>query len=102
MESAPLEVELKLEVMPKSLDRLRRHPAFAGQDGNAGAAQKLVSMYYDTPDFLLRRKGLSLRLRMNGKGQKRRRILPGEILRAPKQRHAKQRPATAPMLSMAR
>ena len=71
MESAPLEVELKLEVMPKSLARLRRHPAFAGQDGNAGATQKLISVYYDTPDFLLRRKGLSLRLRMNGKGQKR-------------------------------
>ena len=71
MKSAPLEVELKLEVMPKSLDRLRRHPAFAGQTGNASATQKLVSVYYDTPDLLLHRKGLSLRLRMNGKGQKR-------------------------------
>ena len=40
MESAPLEVELKLKVMPKSLDRLRRHPALAGQDGNAGATQR--------------------------------------------------------------
>jgi triphosphatase len=71
MESAPLEVELKLEVMPKSLDRLRRHPAFAGQDGNAGTTQTLVSVYYDTPDLLLHRKGLSLRLRTHGKGQKR-------------------------------
>jgi triphosphatase len=57
--------------MPKSLDRLRRHPAFAGQDGNAGTTQTLVSVYYDTPDLLLRRKGLSLRLRTHGKGQKR-------------------------------
>ena len=71
MKSAPLEMELKLEVMPKSLDRLRRHPAFAGQDGNAGTTQTLVSVYYDTPDFLLHRKGLSLRLRTHGKGQKR-------------------------------
>jgi inorganic triphosphatase YgiF len=55
----PGEVELKLEVAPGDVARLRRHPLLAG----LGRPVKMVSTYWDTPDLVLRDAGLTLRIR---------------------------------------
>ena len=53
------EIELKLEFDPANLALIRAHPLLA-TDGTKAA---LHSTYYDTPDFVLRNAGVSLRLR---------------------------------------
>lgn len=56
----PSEIELKLEVDPKDLPRLRASPLLKGR-GKTRA--RLVSRYFDTPDRTLERAGYTLRLR---------------------------------------
>jgi inorganic triphosphatase YgiF len=58
-EGLAAETELKFELTSAELRRLARHPAFA----QAPRVQKLISTYFDTPDFDLRKAGLSLRVR---------------------------------------
>src|SRR5579883_2823699 len=58
------EVELKFAVAPEALRRLRRHPLFAGMPASR---RGVTSTYFDTPDLDLRRRGLALRLRTEGR-----------------------------------
>lgn len=60
MTVVPRESELKLDIDPDDLDRLRRHPLLESANGSADA---LTSVYYDTSDYALRTAGLSLRVR---------------------------------------
>lgn len=59
------EIELKLAVRPDQQGRLSRHPLLT----HAASRQtsKLVNIYYDTPDLLLHRHGIALRLRQDGR-----------------------------------
>jgi len=57
----PLETELKLQVDPRHIARLRGHPLF--KHATRRASGKLHSVYYDTPDLDLWRAGVTLRLR---------------------------------------
>ena len=63
-QTAALETELKLDVSAEHLDLLKRHPLFA--DHKSGHKEELVSIYLDTKDCVLRRNGLSFRLRRKG------------------------------------
>ena len=56
----PREIELKLEFDPDDLARLHAHPLLAG---TGGAQKTLRSTYYDTSDLMLRKAGVSLRVR---------------------------------------
>ena len=56
----PSEIELKLEVAPRDLTRLRGSPLLKG---TAERIDRLVSSYFDTPDHKLRRAGYTLRVR---------------------------------------
>ena len=60
------EIELKLEVPPQGIRKLRRLRSL--RNGSAKRAQEkdLVSVYFDTPKHKLRRKGMSLRVRHIG------------------------------------
>jgi inorganic triphosphatase YgiF len=58
-EGLAAETELKFELTSAELRRLAKHPAFE----QAPRVRKLISTYYDTPDFDLRKAGLSLRVR---------------------------------------
>jgi len=60
------EIELKLRVDPQHLARFRNSSAFAGAQASA-KTQSLESVYYDTEDFALRRRGVTLRVRKQGK-----------------------------------
>lgn len=64
-ERAPQEIELKLDVDPQDLPRLRRNPLLRGE-GESG--DRLVSHYFDTPDHQLRRAGYTLRVRRTKAG----------------------------------
>jgi inorganic triphosphatase YgiF len=55
------ELELKLEVGPRQLARLKTRAL--KPLGEPRARQRLGSVYFDTPDHRLREKGLSLRVR---------------------------------------
>ena len=57
----PLETELKLQIDPRHIARLRGHPLF--KHATRRASRKLHSVYYDTPDLDLWRAGVTLRLR---------------------------------------
>jgi triphosphatase len=61
-EARTSETELKFEIAADSLARLRKHPALAAGAG----AERLRSVYFDTPDHDLRNAGLSLRVREKG------------------------------------
>ena len=54
----PREIELKLEIGPADLARLHAHPLLGD-----GTQRTLRSTYYDTPDLVLRKAGVSLRVR---------------------------------------
>ncbi|MCW6512107.1 CYTH and CHAD domain-containing protein [Lichenifustis flavocetrariae] len=57
----PREVEMKLSLGPADLADMRRH--IAAELGHAGITSRLVSVYYDTPDYELRAQGVTLRVR---------------------------------------
>ncbi len=59
-----IEIELKLLVAAHDVARLRRHPLL--RNATHAPAQRLYSVYYDTPDLKLWRAGLTLRLRRSG------------------------------------
>jgi triphosphatase len=56
----PREIELKLEFDPADLARLHAHPLLGGTDSTKKTVR---STYYDTPDLVLRKAGVSLRVR---------------------------------------
>ena len=58
------EIDLKFRLAPGAAARLAAHPALAGED----SVQSLRSVYFDTPDQVLRRAGWGLRVRATGRG----------------------------------
>src|SRR5262249_11713849 len=60
----PMEIELKFKFAPEALGSMLAHPALQGQEQFV----RLRSTYFDTPDRLLRRAGLGLRVRDTGAG----------------------------------
>ncbi|GEO36128.1 inorganic triphosphatase [Skermanella aerolata] len=60
------EIELKLRIDPEHLARFRNASAFADSTKRA-TTQSLESIYYDTEDFVLRQRGVTLRVRKKGK-----------------------------------
>jgi triphosphatase len=60
------EIELKLLVDPDRLADFNEAPAIAAHARNLGIRKHLKAVYYDTPDQLLRKNGLSLRVRQSG------------------------------------
>jgi inorganic triphosphatase YgiF len=63
----PREIELKLAASPAALETLRGADLIERHARNQGITRRLDAVYYDTPDRLLDRNGLSLRVRRSGK-----------------------------------
>lgn len=61
------EIELKLEMSPDSLARLRRSPAIARYRIGRAITRHLSNVYYDTPDLSLSKEGIALRVRTIGR-----------------------------------
>ena len=64
---AAQEIELKLRAPTGTLEGTRRAPMIVEHAVNQGIVRRLDATYYDTPDRLLDRAGLSLRVRRSGK-----------------------------------
>ena len=64
MASPATETELKFRLGPGAVVRLSGHPALQGEQ----TTDHLRSVYFDTPDSLLRAAGFSLRVRATGSG----------------------------------
>lgn len=60
------EIELKLLVDGDRMAHFNAAPVIAANARNKGTRKHLKSVYYDTPERLLRRNGLSLRVRQSG------------------------------------
>ncbi len=60
------EVELKLLVAADRLADFNEAPAIADHARNKGLRKRLKAVYYDTPERLLQKNGLSLRVRQSG------------------------------------
>lgn len=65
--AAPVEIELKLAIDPAAAVSLRAHPALRAVVGGRARTARVVSTYFDTPDQRLRREGVALRLRRDGR-----------------------------------
>ena len=63
---AASEIELKLLVARERLDAFNEAPAVVAHARNRGSRKHLKAVYYDTPEMLLRKNGLSLRVRQSG------------------------------------
>ncbi len=63
-----MEIELKLLIEPSAVAAFRRHPAIRRCALAAPQTQHLVSIYFDTADRALRRRGLVWRVRRVGRG----------------------------------
>ena len=62
-----IESEVKFEVSPDDLQKLAASRSLRPADGHLPEHKYLVSTYFDTPKHLLRRNGVSLRVRQAGK-----------------------------------
>lgn len=65
MTLAPREIELKLEVAPTAVSGIKRQ--LSQVCANKPSARTLVSVYFDTPRWTLRKHGMSLRVRRVGR-----------------------------------
>jgi triphosphatase len=63
----PNEIELKLLIDPAHLTRLLRHPLLKVHTRRKLPTQRLLSVYYDTPDLTLHKSKTAVRLRRVGK-----------------------------------
>ncbi len=59
----PEETELKLSVRPEHAARIKNHPLVRQLRSGRARTTHVVGTYYDTPDLLLSRRALTLRLR---------------------------------------
>lgn len=62
-----IETEIKFEISPGDLQKLAASRSLRPSDGQLVEHRHLVSTYFDTPTHLLRRNGISLRVRQAGK-----------------------------------
>jgi inorganic triphosphatase YgiF len=62
----PNEIELKLLIDPADIPRLLRHPALKAHTRHKPPTQRLLSIYYDTPDLTLHKNKTAVRLRRAG------------------------------------
>lgn len=62
-----IETEIKFEVSPGDLQKLAASRSLRPSDGQFVEHRHLVSTYFDTPNHLLKRNGISLRVRQAGK-----------------------------------
>ena len=62
-----METELKLLLSAQDLRRLRRDPGVKARQVGRASTRRVHSVYYDTPQQALRRAGLALRLRLDGR-----------------------------------
>lgn len=62
------EIELKLRVLPDSVDRLLRNRLINSLSISPTAREKLYSVYYDTENCNLKREDIALRLRRDDGG----------------------------------
>lgn len=58
------ETELKLSIPPRALRQVSAHPLL--RSGSRPVTRKIYSVYFDTPDLDLSRRGVALRLRRDG------------------------------------
>jgi len=63
------ELELKLELTPKELQRIAAHPGLEPLTVGRPETHTLRSIYFDSPDHQLRAQGISLRLRSSDGGE---------------------------------
>jgi inorganic triphosphatase YgiF len=63
------ELELKLELTPKELQRIAAHPGLEPLTVGKPQTHTLRSIYFDSPDHQLRAQGISLRLRSSDGGE---------------------------------
>lgn len=61
-----MEIELKLSIAPADVRRLRRLPLLKKYAAAAPQARQLTSIYFDTPDLIIRRHNAGLRVRQSG------------------------------------
>jgi len=61
------EMELKLQLEPQHLRRLRRHPLLQRLKLARPTTRQQISVYYDSDDFALREMGVALRVRHIGR-----------------------------------
>ncbi|MGH6954533.1 MAG: CHAD domain-containing protein [Alphaproteobacteria bacterium] len=64
-----MEVELKLRLAPDALEALLRHPLLRTLRQGPSRRQRLVSVYFDTPDHGFAADGLTLRVRHVGRAR---------------------------------
>src|SRR5262249_61510241 len=62
-----IETEIKFEVPPGDLQKLAASRSLRPSDGQLAEHRHLVSTYFDTPNHLLKKNGISLRVRQAGK-----------------------------------
>ncbi len=63
----PREIELKLHLTPDEVPRLMRHALLRRFSAGKTERKRLVSTYFDTPDFRLMQAKVALRVRNDGK-----------------------------------
>lgn len=63
----PTEVELKLLIDPADIPKLRRHHLLKALCRGGPETRKLYSVYFDTEDFFLKKNGIALRVRREGR-----------------------------------
>lgn len=59
----PNEIELKLRIAPDDVSRLYQHPLVVAHQISPAISRQLTSIYYDTPDWHLKKAHTSLRVR---------------------------------------
>src|SRR3546814_3298880 len=59
----PEETELKLSVRPEHAARIKNHPIVRKLKSGRAYTKRMIGTYYDTPDRILNRRDLSLRVR---------------------------------------
>ena len=65
-----METEIKLRLTPAARGVLEQHPAFKPPRASAPRTRQEVTTYFNTPDYTLRSKGVTLRVRRSGRDRK--------------------------------
>ena len=63
----PNEIEFKLIIDPRDIRRLQRHPFLAAHTRQKFPRQRLLSIYFDTPELTLHGRKIAVRLRRIGR-----------------------------------